>query len=519
MMKTLPKLHRLFPCTLSFALSLSLTIPLSVATPADTIPVHWERLEVSNVARVTLVQGDGFRLQVDGVDWISDTSGRSSGEKRDWEIDGEWLRINKFTAKEITVQQPRLQEIRIKGAVSLQSDGVMRDDLLRIGISGVGYVFLDLDMEEIMADLNGVGRLSLKGRCSKARIDINGPGMVDAKALKVRQAKVFIDGLGLCKMDVTDSLYAEITGGGSIRYRQEPGYLVNRISGLGSITAWESDALPNASDSKSGKGENSEVNRRSGDFWSGRKGRDPRRPFLELGLAHWVSPLGGSLGKRWNSTREPYDLMEPEAEKSWFLNWWTPLQHEVCLTGSGLYAQQQSTDGADFRKGVVGGRGLSVWARGAMVLAFQSLRFEDNVVLSKAFDANGNKILLAYQVDTIGSPRFARSRLENLQLQFPLMINIHNGRRPHKGWHVGGGIVPGIRLWTRSLNRYRDDGGFVEIYRTGNFYLNPFSLALRSEIGYGRFRMFTQYSVNSMFRTDYGPRVNRVDLGITLLSY
>ncbi|MFM8960171.1 MAG: hypothetical protein ACKOKH_07920, partial [Bacteroidota bacterium] len=69
------------------------------------------------------------------------------------------------------------------------------------------------------------------------------------------------------------------------------------------------------------------------------------------------------------------------------------------------------------------------------------------------------------------------------------------------------------------LNRYRDDGGRVEMYRTGNFYLNPFSLALRSEIGYGRFRMFTQYSLNSMFRTGYGPRINRVDLGITLLSY
>ena len=140
-------------------------------------------------------------------------------------------------------------------------------------------------------------------------------------------------------------------------------------------------------------------------------------------------------------------------------------------------------------------------------------------MLGKAKDSAGVRGLQVDLVDSLGSPRFDRSRLENMQIQIPLMISFHRARRPDKGWHAGGGIVPGIRLWTRSLNRYRDDGGRVEMYRTGNFYLNPFSLALRSEIGYGRFRMFTQYSLNSMFRTGYGPRINRVDLGITLLSY
>lgn len=503
----------------SLAQGLIMVISPSIAAPADSIPMRWERLEINHASRVTLVQGSDFRLQIDGLDWIPDTSGRSAGEDRDWEIDGEWLRINKFTAKEIRVQQPRLKEIRLKGAVSLNSDGIMRDDMLRIGISGVGNVSLDLDLEELMADLSGVGRLNLKGRCSKARIDVSGPGIVDAKTLKVRQAKIFIDGLGLCKMDVTDSLYAEISGGGSIRYRQEPGYLVNRISGLGSIAAWENDPLPNRSESKPRKPGASEWKLRSGDFWSGRTEREPRRPILELGLAHWVNPAGTSLGDRWNSTPAPYALLEPEAEKSWFLNWWTPLHYETSIFGSGSNARQEGSEGSDLRKGKLDAKGISVWARGAMVLAYQSIRFEDNVMISKGMDANGNKVLLANMVDTPGSPRFDRSRLENMELQFPLMLNLHNARRPYKGWHIGGGIVPGIRLWTRSMNRYCDDGGRVELYRTGNFYLNPLSLALRSEIGYGRFRMFTQYSVQSMFRDGYGPRVNRVDLGITLLSY
>ena len=431
-------------------------------------------------------------------DWSSNTAGTTNGEEVPWEIDGEWLRINKFSAKELKVQQPKLREIRLKGAVSIQSDGVFRDDLLRIGISGVANVSLNLEVQEIMADINGVGRLSLKGSCSKARIDINGPGIIDAKNFQARQAKIFIDGLGLCKMDVTDSLYAEISGGGSIRYRKEPAYLVNRISGLGSIAVWENDPTPNKDpESKAEKPEREPAGRQSGDFWAGRKAGEPRRPVLELGMAHWINPLGTSLENRWNATPAPYADLEPEAEKSWLLNWWTPLQFQKCLSN----------------------KPISIWVRGATALAYQNIRFEDNLVLSKGNDLNGNNILLANRIDTLGSPRFDQSRLENLQLQVPLMINFHNTRRPHKGWHAGGGIVPGIRLWTRSMNRYRDDGGQVEMYRTGNFYLNPFSLALRSELGYGRFRMFTQYSLNSMFRTGYGPRINRLDLGITLLSY
>ncbi|MFM8318514.1 MAG: GIN domain-containing protein, partial [Bacteroidota bacterium] len=263
------------------------------AEPADTASFRWERLEISNAARVTIIQGNEFRLWVDGSDWTSTLAGQAQGEERGWEIDGEWLRLHKFSAKELKVQQPHLREIRLKGAVALQSDGVWRDDLLRIGISGVGNVSLNLEVQEIMADVNGVGRLSLKGHCSKARIDINGPGIIDAKTFQARQAKIFIDGLGLCKMDVTDSLYAEISGGGSIRYRKEPAHLVNRISGLGSIAAWENDPSPNIEpETQAEKSSKERSSPQSGDFWTSRKAGNPHSPVLELGLAHWINPLG-----------------------------------------------------------------------------------------------------------------------------------------------------------------------------------------------------------------------------------
>ncbi|MBM3936002.1 MAG: DUF2807 domain-containing protein [Sphingomonadales bacterium] len=497
----------------------------NLSTAKSVVDPIWKRIEITNASRVTIVQGENCMIWIDGKEFpISSKDSVPNGEKV-LEIDSEWIRVRKFSVKEIKIQQPQLSEIQIKGVVSLQSEGILRCNLLRIGISGVGNINLNLDAEEILADVNGIGRLVLKGQSAKVRFDINGPGIIDAKALITRQAKVFIDGLGLCKLDVTDSLYADISGGGSIRYRKEPPYLVNRISGLGSMAAWETDdssnemndsktsidslapSLGSPSDFKSNDLNSSDSKRNAGDFWAGRRMHEPRMPFLELGLAHWVDRGGGSLQSQWNSSPEPYGILAAESDKSWFLNWSTPLQVQGCLYRS---TKENSKDSL---------KGVSIWARGALVLSYQSFRFEDNLVLGKDRNSAGEWGLHVSRVDTPGSPRFDRSRLENLQIQIPLMIHLHRAVRPHKGWHVGGGIVPGIRLWSRSLNRYRDDGGRVEMYRTGNFYLNPFSLALRSEIGRGRFRMFTQYSVNSMFRAGYGPRINRVDLGVTLLSY
>jgi len=516
----MPRLIQRFSLIFFFLLTSSLDRS-KAQSPGGT---QWQRIEISNASRVTLVQGEQCVVWIDGKEFSLNTGDSLSKADKICEVDGDWLRVRKFSAKEIKIQQPELQEIHIKGAVSLQSEGVLNCEILRIGISGVGNLNLNLSAQEILADVNGVGRLVLKGQAPKARFEINGPGIIDARTMKTRHAKVFIDGLGLCKLDVTDSLYADISGGGSIRYRNEPPYLVNRISGLGSMSALDADGPssevndskitldslpPSPESSNSGSKSRNRFDSKGfgGDFWAGRRIHEPRLSFIELGLAHWVNRDGGPLKNQWNASPDPYGDFSAETNKSWFLNWATPLQFQSCLNCS--------TEGQ--RK--IDQRGVSIWGRGALVLSYQSFRFEDNLVLGKAKDSAGVRGLQVDLVDSLGSPRFDRSRLENMQIQIPLMISFHRARRPDKGWHAGGGIVPGIRLWTRSLNRYRDDGGRVEMYRTGNFYLNPFSLALRSEIGYGRFRMFTQYSLNSMFRTGYGPRINRVDLGITLLSY
>ena len=468
------------------AILLAFTVCLGTAPWGDlwaqSDNLSWKRLRIQQASRVVLIQGAEHKLWVDGNEHLPKT--KESNPEADAMVDGEWLQVSFLTAKEIRIQQPRLLELQLRGAVSVHSQGILREDLLRIELSGVGQVVMDLEVVELLADLRGLGRMEFKGKADNVRLEINGPGLVEARQLKVRSAQIFIDGLGLCRLDVSDSLLADISGGGSIRYRKEPSTMLNRINGLGSIAAWDTDESGGPTRSEMAKG----------DFWSGRSVKEPKMPAFELGFAHWMA-RGRYAGA---PASDPLLRMEPE--KSLFLQWWTPLRFQEAVMGVS-------------KNGTVSPNG-SLWVRGAMVLHYNNLRLEDNLMLTKS---NGRLTVLA--MDSMTGSRFGRSNFENMHLMFPVGLTFVQGPRPNRGWHAGLMAIPGIRLWSRTLNRYRDPGGNVELYRTGNFYQNPFSLAIRSEVGKGNWRFFGQYSVYSMFRNGLGPDLNRLDWGITLWGY
>ena len=187
---------------------------------AQSENLGWKRLRIQQASRVVLIQGAEHKLWVDGKEHLPKP--KESNPEADAMVDGEWLQVSVLTAKEIRIQQPRLLELQLRGAVAVHSQGLLREDLLRIELSGVGQVVMDLEVGELLADLRGLGRMEFKGKADNIRLEINGPGMVEARQLKVRRAQIFIDGLGLCRLDVSDSLLADISGGGSIRYRKEP---------------------------------------------------------------------------------------------------------------------------------------------------------------------------------------------------------------------------------------------------------------------------------------------------------
>jgi len=158
---------------------------------AQSESLSWKRLRIQQASRVVLVQGAEHKLWVDGKEHVPKP--KEGNPESDAVVDGEWLQVSVLTAKEVRIQQPRLLELQLRGAVAVQCQGVLREDLLRIELSGIGQVEMEMEVGELLADLRGLGRMEFKGKADKVRLELNGPGLVEARQLKVRRAQVFID--------------------------------------------------------------------------------------------------------------------------------------------------------------------------------------------------------------------------------------------------------------------------------------------------------------------------------------
>ena len=70
--------------------------------------------------------------------------------------------------------------------------------------------------------------MNLSGETENFEVELAGAGVLDAKSLICRNADIEISGAGTAEVSVTDKLFADMDGVGSLRYYGDP--LVENIS-------------------------------------------------------------------------------------------------------------------------------------------------------------------------------------------------------------------------------------------------------------------------------------------------
>lgn len=82
--------------------------------------------------------------------------------------------------------------------------------------------------------LNGAGSVILEGTADNLSITINGAGDLNLKKFKVKSASIQINGAGDITVDATETLDADIRGGGTIRYLGSP-RVTKSVAGAGTV--------------------------------------------------------------------------------------------------------------------------------------------------------------------------------------------------------------------------------------------------------------------------------------------
>jgi len=110
-----------------------------------------------------------------------------------------------------------------------------------------------------------------------------------------------------------------------------------------------------------------------------------------------------------------------------------------------------------------------------------------------------------------------KNRFSLLYLDVPLMAEIQlpvTGE--HKRIHLSGGVIGGMRLCSRQVQKFTIDGEKQKTKVKDDFNLRNFRYGFTARVGYGDFAFFANYYPQPLFADGMGPDIFPVTVGIHL---
>ncbi|MEI9920331.1 MAG: head GIN domain-containing protein [Bacteroidota bacterium] len=180
-------------------------------------------IRVGEAIDVYLKKGDkeSARVEVDGVN-LSDV---------ETEVAGNTLRIqmrsgnyrNHRTVK-VHVTYVDIGRISSSSAANVfnEEGSTLKTSTLDITCASAGTVELKVEAESISIDVASGGGIVLEGKAKRLTLEASSAGSVDAYNLECETVNATAASGGSAKVNVTKSLSADASSGGSIRYRGNP---------------------------------------------------------------------------------------------------------------------------------------------------------------------------------------------------------------------------------------------------------------------------------------------------------
>jgi hypothetical protein len=203
-------------------------------TTANRDVSGFDKLSISGIGDVTLVQGDKEALKIEAEDNVIK---HITTEVRDGTLFIGFDKKAVIPTKPIkyTLTMRNIRRLDTQGVSNLNADGLKTDNL-EISISGTGNIDIrKLTANNIAINVSGAGSFTALGKVNSQKVSLSGAGNYDGQELQSKTADVTISGLGRVTLWTTDNLDVTISGTGGVDYYGSP-QITQQISGLGKIT-------------------------------------------------------------------------------------------------------------------------------------------------------------------------------------------------------------------------------------------------------------------------------------------
>lgn len=132
---------------------------------------------------------------------------------------------------------PRLKSVKLNGASTCSSQGLIKSDNLEIEVSGASEVNMEVECSDLELELSGASEITLKGTAENVEIEASGASDVKAYSLIAESADIDASGASDVKITVKNKIDAEASGASSISFKGNPQEVRQSNSGASSINS------------------------------------------------------------------------------------------------------------------------------------------------------------------------------------------------------------------------------------------------------------------------------------------
>ncbi|CAN5379078.1 hypothetical protein BH10BAC1_BH10BAC1_04650 [soil metagenome] len=390
----------------------------------------------------------------------------------------------------ISISAKSLSSIDISGASDVKSENQLICDKLSITTNGAGDVHLDIKATDIKADVSGAGDLTLKGSTQTLDATVSGAGDLKASNLEAAKITAKVSGAGDAKINVSQSLTADVSGAGSIIYRGNPAERNVNISGAGSVR-----------ESKSGNGEETA----SSDTTKIKLGG---KNYMIIGENDDDDHKGKVSQK--DSLRNYNDNFQHWQGIEFGVNGLMDYKNNINLTGNASFLELNYAKSLQFGLNLME-KDFHIYKNYVNIVTglgfdFNHYSFQNNITL------NGDTTYLTAFNDSVD---YKKNKLNVAYLKVPLMLEFNTSKNPNKNLHIGVGAEFAYRINAVTKQKYEVNNKNYKIKNHDDYNLEPFKYSAVARIGYNDVTVYASYGLNRLFKKDKGPQVYPFTLGVT----
>jgi hypothetical protein len=180
----------------------------------------FDRISVTSAIRLELSSGDKESVTVETEEGLmKQVKTEVKGGELHIYIDGHF---NSEKGVVVSVVAKSIGEIEASGATSVSVKDIMKGEKLKLEISGASKMKAQIKVSQLDLEMSGASRVTLSGEANKMNAEVSGAASLKANDLKVKDADVEATGAASAFIEVSESLNAQASGAGHIKYSGNP---------------------------------------------------------------------------------------------------------------------------------------------------------------------------------------------------------------------------------------------------------------------------------------------------------